>query len=415
MEVFVNGQLAKFPQTNANQPIDLEYVGGDPQNDAGFVALTRCQGDCDNDDHCAAGLFCFQVNKGDSAFPGCNNLAGSDYCVDPKDIDNMPFFSTGHWSSAWRLTEKKVVTLVAGVNTITVKVPFGNDNAPNIDYMKIEGIPTSTIASKFRNPPHFLGKKPIFELHFHVCIVPIISNNITPLYTAVIGEENAYSEQNTIDAQYETDALLEHLVYHDNVAPFLTVRIIQRFGVSNPSPRYVQTCAQAFKTGRYESGSQSFGDGSYGSLEALAACVVLDREVTDEALYEDPSFGALREPIILVMNLMRSMEFSNTLPTVGLDGPPLAEYFNTRLFRMDEKIGHSPHDFPSVFSFFLPEFVPEAGPALSAQLVAPEATLLDMPKIMGKANGLISMIKYGLSDCKSGLATYPGYKGCSGE
>jgi uncharacterized protein (DUF1800 family) len=218
-----------------------------------------------------------------------------------------------------------------------------------------------------------------------------------------------------IDAQYETEALLEHLVYHDNVPPFLSVRIMQRFGVSNPSPRYVKTCAQAFKNGHYQSGGVTFGDGNYGSLEALAACVVLDREATDEALYEDPASGALREPINLVMNVMRSMEFSNRLPTVGLDGPALAEFFNVRLFKMDEKIGQAPHDFPSVFSFFLPEFVPDAGPALSAQLAAPEATILDMPKLIGIQNGMISLIKYGLSDCNNGFSTFPGYEGCQGE
>ena len=190
---------------------------------------------------------------------------------------------------------------------------------------------------------------------------------------------------------------------------------MQRFGISNPSPRYVKTCSQAFKTGSYTSGGESFGNSNYGSLEALAACVVLDREATDEALYEDPAFGALREPIMMVMNLLRSFEYSNTLPTEGLDGPPLADFYNTRLWKMDEKIGQSPHDFPSVFSFFLPEFIPETGPALSAQLTAPEATLLDMPKIIGIQNGLISLIKYGLSDCGSGFGTYPGYRGCSGK
>ena len=161
MEVFVNDQQIKWTSPTANPTIDLEYISGDPQNDVDFVALTRCQGDCDIDDHCAAGLFCFQVNKGGSAFPGCNNLSSADFCVDPNDIDNMKFLPTGSFSNSWRLTEGKIVSLVQGLNTIKVKVPFGNDNAPNIDYLKIEGLPSSTIASKFRNPPHFVGKKPI--------------------------------------------------------------------------------------------------------------------------------------------------------------------------------------------------------------------------------------------------------------
>ena len=45
------------------------------------------------------------------------------------------------------------------------------------------------------------------------------------------------------DAMYETDAVLENYFYHSNVAPFLALRIIQRFGISNPSPRYIETVA----------------------------------------------------------------------------------------------------------------------------------------------------------------------------
>lgn len=232
----------------------------------------------------------------------------------------------------------------------------------------------------------------------------------------MIGEErtNRFSEQNEIDAHNEVDALLDHLVYHDNVAPFVAIRAMQRFGMSNPSPRYVKECAQAFKNGVYVSGAETFGDGSYGSLEALGACVVLDREATDLALSADPAHGSIREPILKVMGFIRSFEYSNTLPAV-VNGPPLAEFFNLALFEMDSKIGQAPHDFPSVFSFFLPEYIPESGPAQLAQLAAPEATILDMPKIIGLVNGMISFTKYGLSDCNSGFARYIGFEGCSGE
>jgi ABC-type transport system substrate-binding protein len=46
------------------------------------------------------------------------------------------------------------------------------------------------------------------------------------------------------DAMYETDAALENYFHHDNVAPFLALRLIQRFGISNPSPRYVEAVAR---------------------------------------------------------------------------------------------------------------------------------------------------------------------------
>lgn len=97
------------------------------------------------------------------------------------------------------------------------------------------------------------------------------------------------------DAMYETDEVLKHIFYHDNVAPFLAIRLIQRFGISNPSPRYVESVASAFKSGSYISGGKSFGDGIYGNLGATAAAIVLDREARSVVLDADPTSGGLRE------------------------------------------------------------------------------------------------------------------------
>ena len=50
--------------------------------------LQACQGDCDKDAHCAAGLICKQRN-GYTAVPGCKpggagDVSGKDYCYDPS-------------------------------------------------------------------------------------------------------------------------------------------------------------------------------------------------------------------------------------------------------------------------------------------------------------------------------------------
>ena len=98
---------------------------------------------------------------------------------------------------------------------------------------------------------------------------------------------------NERDAQYEIDAALEHYFYHHNTAPFLAIRIAQRFGMANPSPRLVDIAATAFRTGIYVAeGSQKdtvFGSGEYGSMEALVAAIVLDRESQNFLLDKDPS------------------------------------------------------------------------------------------------------------------------------
>lgn len=167
MELYVNGNLITWTPDSPNTKIDLDYIAGNPSTE--FLPLQRCQGDCDIDDHCAPGLFCYQVNKGGSEFPGCNNPtgSGSDYCVDPNDIENIAFFGTGGWNDDWRHSKGKIVTLQEGVNEIKIKVPFGADNAPNMDYLKIEGVQSPTIQSKFRNPPHFVCKNRM--LYFQLC------------------------------------------------------------------------------------------------------------------------------------------------------------------------------------------------------------------------------------------------------
>jgi hypothetical protein len=98
---------------------------------------------------------------------------------------------------------------------------------------------------------------------------------------------DGYNER---DAQYETDAALEHYFYHNNTAPFLAVRFAQRFGISNPSPRYVDVIATAFRAGNYIADSgESFGSGKYGCMEALVAAVILDRESENFLLDADPA------------------------------------------------------------------------------------------------------------------------------
>ncbi|KAL7472623.1 hypothetical protein ACHAXS_012985 [Conticribra weissflogii] len=48
----------------------------------------KCFGDCDNDDECEKGLFCYR-RAGFELVPGCagQGVQGRDYCFDPEDID----------------------------------------------------------------------------------------------------------------------------------------------------------------------------------------------------------------------------------------------------------------------------------------------------------------------------------------
>jgi len=194
------------------------------------------------------------------------------------------------------------------------------------------------------------------------------------------------------DAQYETDALIDHLVYHKNTPSFMATRLIQRFTVSNPSPRYVLSVATAFRSGQYDGRTYS---GRYGDLAATTAAVLLDREATSAVLDADPSHGGLREPIVKLFHLMRAMEF------VAEDGREV------ELFSLLTSVGQAAYESPTVFSFFLPDFVP-AGAVSDAGLISPEAQLANGPLMIGFLNGATSLIRNGLNNCEGGFGASRG-------
>jgi uncharacterized protein (DUF1800 family) len=92
---------------------------------------------------------------------------------------------------------------------------------------------------------------------------------------------------NIRDAQYEVEATLDHYFFHDNVAPFISYRLIQRLITSNPSPRYVSEVSSAFKMGRYVFDGMTYGTGKYGDLAATFAAMYLDREARNILLDAD--------------------------------------------------------------------------------------------------------------------------------
>jgi uncharacterized protein (DUF1501 family) len=206
------------------------------------------------------------------------------------------------------------------------------------------------------------------------------------------------SDAEVRDAHFETDAALDHYFYHPNTAPFLAIRFAQRFGISNPSPRYIESMATAFTKGSYsyvadDGSTVEFGSGKYGDLAATVACVLLDREARNTVLDADVSHGQMKEPLMKVIGLMRSMEFK------------LSEKVSFVEFRagLGRLIGQMAHEIPDVFSYFKPEDKP-SGPVTQASLVSPEGFVTSGPTILNLLNGMLSLIKYGLDSCYEGFS-----------
>lgn len=193
------------------------------------------------------------------------------------------------------------------------------------------------------------------------------------------------------DAHYETDAAIDHYFYHSNVAPFVAMRLLQRFGISNPSPGFIERVATAFKSGKYIGKTRSIGSGLYGDLSATIAALILDRENRNVLVDADPASGSIREPLIKLTALMRNMQYLQT------NGDA------TYLHNLQTRIRQESHEMPSVFSFFSPEYAPP-GLLADASLVSPEA--LVVPNSLDLMDGMISLIKFGLSKCYDGFGSH---------
>ena len=203
--------------------------------------------------------------------------------------------------------------------------------------------------------------------------------NVGEMYTTRSGWTEDFRVPN---AEQETEALLNHLFWHPNVAPYVAKQLIQRFTESNPSPRYVEAVSMAFINGAY--GSQKFSN-QYGDLKAALYATLLDREARSSVLLADPHYGKMHEPLQELLRVMRSLEYE----TVDDQEIPLAD-------ELEHKVGMAAFRSETVFNFYQPDFAPP-GPVAKALLVAPETQIMTAPQLISMVScmGILDLV------CKS--------------
>ena len=171
------------------------------------------------------------------------------------------------------------------------------------------------------------------------------------------------------------ELVLDSIMKHPNLAPYIGKRLIQHLVRSNPSPAYVGRVAAAFESGRYTSGRQRFGAGVKGDLAATVAAVLLDAE----ARGTDANGGFLREPTLL---------FTGALRALGgyTDGAPLNWWWGETLRQ---------HVFnpPSVFNFYPPDY-----PLAGTSLVGPQFAIHNANTALERFNYLTYLLEWGGSD-----------------
>ena len=184
----------------------------------------------------------------------------------------------------------------------------------------------------------------------------------------VLGNQTIPSNQTcALDVSDELDIISAH----QNVAPFISRQLIQRFVSSNPSPAYIQRVATVF-----ESGTGDLGD--------VIKAVLLDTEArTPPALVNGDSYGKLREPILRLTAMWRA--FNAQAPVADQYGE-IKMLGNTNF---EGSYGQGPLESPTVFNFYLPDYQ-QPGTFATNNLYSPELQITNESTTYTTANSYYS-------------------------
>lgn len=181
------------------------------------------------------------------------------------------------------------------------------------------------------------------------------------------------------------EAVLDSLMRHPNVAPFVGKQLIQHLVTSNPSPAYVQRVAAAFSSGRHA----GFGTGTPGDMKATVAAILLDPEARQE--HPPASFGRLREPVLLFTGVLRALNGRT-------DGDALGWWWGETLRQ---------HVFraPSVFNFYPPDY-----PVAGTSLVGPAFGIHNANGALQRLNYVHYLVQWGGSQPSASVPQAVGTK-----
>ncbi|GAA3652170.1 DUF1800 domain-containing protein [Flavivirga jejuensis] len=132
---------------------------------------------------------------------------------------------------------------------------------------------------------------------------------------------------------------IDNLLNHKNTGPFISLRLIQQLVKSNPSPAYVSRISNVFNNYK----------GVRGDMKAVVKAILLDEEARSCSWVSDPSSGKLIAPMIRYFNTTRQLDLDNDN---GLYWNSGRDFFRST--------GQLPLGSPSVFNFYLPEYVPNS-------------------------------------------------------
>ncbi|MFL6260007.1 MAG: DUF1800 family protein [Thermoanaerobaculia bacterium] len=177
-------------------------------------------------------------------------------------------------------------------------------------------------------------------------------------------------------ARTDLQQALDLIVRHPNTGPFFCRGLIQKLVTGNPSPGYVYRCGQAFADN---------GAGVRGDLKAVLRAILLDYEARAASLATRPDEGHLREPVVRVAGLLRTLDAR----------PRNGRWRFARSFdQAGRSTGQTPLRSPTVFNFFEPGYA-LPGEIAQSGLVSPEFQIATETTVVGAGNFLKAVLGAG--------------------
>lgn len=186
------------------------------------------------------------------------------------------------------------------------------------------------------------------------------SQHDTTLKTLLDGATLPAGQTGTLDL----NMALDNIFNHPNVGPFISRALIHNLVTSNPTPAYVARVATVFNND---------GLGVRGNLKAVVEAILLDSEARSFSIY-----GHLREPVLLMNNILRLFDAKSADRTQNSDG-----VLNQQLTPMDQDVLKP----LTVFSYFPADYqIP------GTSLTGPEFGILSTSSSLKRANFMNTIV-----------------------
>jgi uncharacterized protein (DUF1800 family) len=159
-----------------------------------------------------------------------------------------------------------------------------------------------------------------------------------------------------------TDAV-RNVFMHPNTPVYIGRQLIQRLVTGNPSGAYVQRIANKFINN---------GAGIRGDMKAVVKAILTDPEARGGGAASDPTYGTLKEPVLVLTNLVRVLNGVT-------DG--------SRLEGAASGLGQRPYYSPTVFNYFPPDQTIQG-----TTILAPEFLIHTTQSAIARSNMVYNLI-----------------------